>query len=383
MPSTGQEGSYPPSAAVVEPMTELANLLAQAGIVGTSADLFQVTRAIRGGQLDFDATDTGTADAVICQIGLAHAAIAAGLPFTFIKGSAANTGNAVPTLTITDVAGNNGLTGTIVKSGGGAIAKGDLPGGALITVRARAPGVFALVSLLTISDVLALVQAGVQSGASSVGRSVVYIGTSVTTQYTFTVPVGVTSLEVWLMSAGGQGGASGDGSGGGQTGNLGGGGGGGALGYRRLTGLTPGQTITVTMGAYGGSVVTGLPGSAAASSSFGSFLTCTGGGGGPWGGTTYVSGGAGGAPSGLVTANGDWGVQGGQGGNSGSNSATVTISDIYRVYGRGGQAAMFGIVDSSLTGTPGRGYGPGGTGSAGGVNVNGASGAPSLCIVRW
>ena len=159
IPNTGQEGSYPPSAMCVETMDEIVNALVQAGIVPSSSDLFQLTRAIRGGQLDFDATDAGTADAVICQIGLAHNAIAAGLPFTFIKGPAANTGNTVPTLTITDLSGNNGLTGTIVKSGGGALKGGDLPAGALTTVRARAPGVFALVSLLTISDVLALILA--------------------------------------------------------------------------------------------------------------------------------------------------------------------------------------------------------------------------------
>ena len=155
IPQSGQEGSFPPSAMCVETMDEIVNAITQAGIVPASSDLFQLTRAIRGGQLDFDATDIGTADAVICQIGLAHTAITAGLPFTFIKGPAANTGNAVPTLTITDLSGNNGLTGTIVKAGGGALKAGDLPANALITVRARAPGVFAVVSLLTLSDVQA------------------------------------------------------------------------------------------------------------------------------------------------------------------------------------------------------------------------------------
>ncbi len=173
MPSTGQEGSYPPFALITGPQSELVNLLDWAGLTPSDGDMNQVTRAVRGGQLDFDATDTGTADAIVCQVGLPHTQIAAGLPFTFVKGPSANTGAFAPTLTITDLQGNNGLTGAIFKATGGALAKGDLPANALITVRARAPGVFAVVSMVLISDVLALIYAN--TVRSVVGNPTVYV----------------------------------------------------------------------------------------------------------------------------------------------------------------------------------------------------------------
>lgn len=157
VPSTGVEGSYPPFAAVVEPMTELANLIGLAGITGASSDLNQVTRAVRSGALDY-APDTGTADAAKVGVGLAHLSIRAGLPFSFVKIASPNA-TTTPSLTITDSTGNNGLTGTIVKKDGSALAAGDLPANSLVTVRADANGKFRVVALLLISDILALIAA--------------------------------------------------------------------------------------------------------------------------------------------------------------------------------------------------------------------------------
>ena len=125
-------------------------------MTGASSDLNQVTRAVRSGQLDFG-IDTGTADALVAKISLAHIAIKAGLPFVVVKSAAPNA-TTIPTLTIEDTSGNNGLTATIVKNNGSAVAPGDLPANALLVVRAISASKFALVSLLTISDTLQVIQ---------------------------------------------------------------------------------------------------------------------------------------------------------------------------------------------------------------------------------
>ncbi len=367
VPQTGQPGSYPPYQAVVEPMEELVNLIGLSGQTPSDSDLNQVTRAVRGGQLDFDATDTGSADAVLCQIGLAHTAIAAGLPFTFIKGPAANTGNAVPTLTITDLQGNSGLTGTIVKSGGGALAKGDLPAAALITVRARAPGVFAVVSLLTISDISPLILAN-----GIVGRTAIF-----TSSGTFQVPNNVTAVEVEVIGAGGAAGASGDGTGGTNGGNSGGGGSGGGYAYKRIIGIASGTNVPVTVGAAGVGAASSN-GTTGGASSFGSYASATGGGRGYFGiYTKQIS-----DPAGAGT--GDLTISGQTGGATGPNDTSPTISDILTIYGRGGFSPRgFGTTPYGGTGANGSGYGSGGTGASGGSGIAGGNGAPGLIIVRW
>ena len=145
--AAGIQGSKVPPGAVEMTQRELVNLITQSGQTPTDSDPNQVTRAVRGGQLDFDATDTGTADAVSCQISLPHPQVKAGLPFTFIKGPNANA-TTTPTLTITDLAGNNGITGPIVRANGKPPAAGDLPGGSLVTVRADTQGAFRVTSLV-------------------------------------------------------------------------------------------------------------------------------------------------------------------------------------------------------------------------------------------
>jgi hypothetical protein len=90
-----------------------------------------------------------------------------------------------------------------------------------------------------------------------------YAGSSIVAFYssgTFTVPTGITQLYVEVVSGGA--GAS-------ESGNIYGGRGGYA--WARITGLTPGSSITVTVGAGGG------VGGDGGTSSFGSFVSCTGG----------------------------------------------------------------------------------------------------------
>ena len=88
---------------------------------------------------------------------------------------------------------------------------------------------------------------------------------------TFTVPAGVTRVKVFVTGAGGGGGYQ-----------AGGAGGGTAIKY--VTGLTPGATITVTVG-LGGSAGSNYPGTAyggtGGTTSFGAYCSATGGSGGP------------------------------------------------------------------------------------------------------
>ncbi len=371
--AAGTLGSKVPPGAAEYPQRELVNLIMLSGQSPTDGDLTQVTRAIRGGQLDFDATDTGTADAVLCQIGLPHTQIAAGLPFTFIKGPNANTGNAVPTLTITDLQGNNGLTGTIVKSGGGALAKGDLPGGALITVRARAPGVFAVVSMVTISDVLAIIAAnkiGLQNPLAPVSTPGTYI-------YTPSSP-GVRAILVKGQAPGGGGSASYTTTSSQVSAGIPGSGGGY---FEHFVILTAGYTATYVVGAQGlGGSNGGSAGTNGGSTSFGGGPVAQGGLGGPSTGGPAATGSqsntaavSGGAASGgnLVNRQG------------GPSQASQFLGNT--AYGGQSGASQNGSpalgYATTAAGVTGAGYGSGGGGGVTLPNANaqiGANGAPGF-----
>jgi hypothetical protein len=113
---------------------------------------------------------------------------------------------------------------------------------------------------------------------------------------TFTVPAGVTMVKASVYGAGG-------GSSGGQ--GAGGAGGGYASGW---VAVVPGQTIAVTVGTGGVGVANNGTASAGGTSSFGPYLSATGGAGGA---ASPGSGGTGTAASGViapVTLTGQWGV---------------------------------------------------------------------------
>jgi hypothetical protein len=182
------------------------------------------------------------------------------------------------------------------------------------------------------------------------GPAVVPHGQQVFTESgTFTVPGGVAQVYV-SMSGGGAGGTRGEdggrGSGSSNPGTGGNGGNGGGAGKvaikQKVTGLTAGQSIPITIGAGGGLASNG------AASSFGSYITCSGG---------AVNGGAPGATGGYGTA--------GLGGSGESGPFGVAGSG-YGTGGRGGYGGYAGVGSSS--------GGPGGVG---------ASGQPGICIVEW
>ena len=150
-----------------------------------------------------------------------------------------------------------------------------------------------------------------------------------TSSGTFTVPAGVTKVKVTVVGGGGGGGIG--------TSYAGGGGGGTAI--KTITGLTPGGTVAVTVGAGGVAAAAGV------TSSFGAYCSATGGG-------FAVSDTAG---DGGIGSSGDL--------NIGGQAGTV---DSYDGYATGGSSFFGGGGGSDLSG---RQYGGGG-----GARANGASG---------
>ena len=207
-----------------------------------------------------------------------------------------------------------------------------------------------------------------------------------TSSGTWTVPTGVTSVDVLVVAGGGGGGYC-----------YGGGGGGGGCYYQQGYSVTPGATITVTVGGGGyGAWYNSIPGGNGSNSVFGTLTAIGGGGGGSWAGIAPTSGGSGGGGegntvvcsggsgtsgqgyiggisswNGVVTGAGGGGGGGGPGGNSitsisagnGGPGFYCNITGTWVYYAGGGG----GGCDPSLT------SGTGGTG--GGGNAGTASSA--------
>ena len=175
-----------------------------------------------------------------------------------------------------------------------------------------------------------------------------------TSNGTFTIPTGTTRIKVTVVGGGG-GGC--DGGGFGQNATRGAGGGGGTA-IKYLTGLTPGNTLAVTIGA-GGTTNTqpgGNGGNSTVASGTQSITTITGGGGVGGQISTNTDGGAG--------TNGDINIPGGTGLYGGLGGETT--------YGGGSGAGAFAQA--------GKLYGGGGTSQ---FNAIGAVGAAGVVIFEW
>ncbi len=169
----------------------------------------------------------------------------------------------------------------------------------------------------------------------------------------FTIPANVTKLKVTVVGGGG-------GSAGSVSGNTGGSGGGGGAAIKWLTGVTPGNTLSYSVGA-GGTAGTSAPGNGGAGSASTvatgttgtpqTITTLTGGGGGA--GLTGGSGGSGGGGT-----NGDLNVPGGSFGGYGIGGDSLFASA--SPYGSLGSAAYGGGASSSPSAS-----GPGAAGAAG------------------
>lgn len=185
--------------------------------------------------------------------------------------------------------------------------------------------------------------------------------------FSFTVPAGVTAIEVELWGGGSGSWAS--------TATIAGGGGsGGGYARKRISGLAPGTVIAGVIGAGGAAGTTApLAPTAGGASSFGSvpYLSATGGVVNP---TTTT----GNPVSGNLAGVGSGGDQNYYGGDGGQGIGTQG--------GLGGCGPMAGGGPNS--GTSGRsGYAPGGgasgAGCPAGIAYNGAAGAIGTCVVRW
>jgi hypothetical protein len=326
---------------------EIVGAIEAAGFTPDGDDLGQLAQAIQQG-LNF-AVATGTANAWVIELPLAPLAYRAGLSL-----------DVVPPATNTSTTVNADVDGLgnrrIKKRDGTDPAIGDLVGGVAYptlddgtTIRIMAP---------LPSDIVGATQ----------GRARI-----LTASGSFTIPAGVTTVEVQCWGGGGGGGASGSG------GNGGGGGSAGGYSHKLIAGLTPGGTIAVTVGA-GGSAGASATGGTGGTSSFGAHCSASGGGGGLTGNNIYSGSGSPGSGTG-----GDLNIAGGQGGPSGPGAgAGFDPAYLYNLASRGGVPAFAsGIVGWFGSGLAGVGFGSGGGGATGGSGLAGGAGAPGLVIVRW
>lgn len=200
--------------------------------------------------------------------------------------------------------------------------------------------------------------------------------------HTYVVPAGVTSVEYLVVAGGGGGGG----------GWFGGGGGAGGMQTGTLS-VTPGASLTVTVGAGGvGGAAAGGAGGSGGESQFGP-IKSIGGGGGGGNGTAGVAGGSGGggaesraggsgnAGQGFAGGNGGGAGSDGAGGGGGASAAGGNRAG--GVSGSGGAGRVSSITGAPVTfaggggggantGTPGTGgSGGGGSGRAGGAGLDG------------
>lgn len=188
-----------------------------------------------------------------------------------------------------------------------------------------------------------------------------------TSSGTFTVPSGISKIKVTVVGGGGGGGYSSN------TEQPSAGGGGGGAAIKTITGLTPGSSISFTVGAAGAGGTSGIGGTGG-TSSFGAYCSATGGVGGAQSDNYFANGGSGGIGSG-----GDLNI-GGCGGGS-------AISYVRNLAGAGGSSILGGggagsasTGNNSFAGNSGQSYGGGGGGSN---NATGGNGAAGVVIVEY
>jgi hypothetical protein len=227
-----------------------------------------------------------------------------------------------------------------------------------------------------------------------------------TSNGTFTIPTGVTRLKVTVIGGGG--------GGAGNNTNLAGGGGGGGLAIAYLTGLTSGNTLSVTIGGGGGSsfAAAGTAGgttSVASGTQSISTITANGGAGGPYanmntasggsasGGTINISGGLGGRGSyfsncaGTMVCSGGGGAAGGGDGGNGISQSNAGGSNGGGggaagggPFGGGGRGRQFQEDGTNRAdGLNGRGFGSGGSGGASSGTSIGGNGSAGAVIFEF
>ena len=188
--------------------------------------------------------------------------------------------------------------------------------------------------------------------------------------YTFTIPAGVTAVtaECW-------GGGSGSPAGYSPSSYASGGGGGGGYSRKYVSGLTPGGTVTVTVGAAGAAGTTSVLPTGGGTSSFGAYCSASG---GVVNGTLTLtnptlSNVPGIGTGGDVNFQGSWGAP-----------PFATINGAGNQGGNGGAAAMGGGGGSGNVGVGTAGGFPGGGGGGVGPSITtGQPGGVGCVSIRW
>ena len=183
----------------------------------------------------------------------------------------------------------------------------------------------------------------------------------------FTVPAGVVRLEVEIWGGGSGSYAS-------TSSVASGGGSGGGYARKRIAGVIPGQVVPVTIGVGGtGGTTAGVPPTAGGTSSFGTYVSATGG---------MLN------PSASVGSPQNGAIPGGNGiGGDVNFLGSSGQAGFMSIGGLGGGAAIGGMQTSGSAGVsgvfPGGGAAGAGTGASANTAFNGASGASGLVVVRW
>jgi len=347
------------SAGVEEAMTHQASLTLGTALAATSGGTGQSSYAVGDllyassttalskltvGAANAVLTSSGTAPQWTATLGVASGGTGATTLTGYVKGNGTGAMTASANVPVAD------LTGTLPVANGGTgaatlAADNVLLGNGTSAVQAVAPG--ASGNVLTSNGTT-----WTSAAALGVNAQVYTSGTG-----NFTIPAGVTKLKITVVGGGG-------GSAGSVSGNTGGGGGGGGAAIKWLTGLTPGNTLSYSVGT-GGTAGTSAPGnggaggnSTVATGTTGTpqtITTITGSGGGA--GLVGGSGGAGGGGT-----NGDLNVPGGSLGGNGGDSLYASTSP-------------YGSLGSALYG--------GGASSAPSASGPGAAGAAGVVIFEW
>lgn len=283
----------------------------------------------------------------------------------------ATSGTIVTTATSTGISGSAITTGTVGVSVGGTGANTLTANNVILGAGTSA---VTFVAPSTTGNVLTSNGSTWTSAAAPGGG---LGGTTVfTANGTFTIPTGKTVVKVTVVGGGNSGPAGNS-----CSFHAGSGGGAGGAAIKYLTGLTPGNTLTVTRGAAGGTS------SVASGTQTITTISATGGSAGVLGGASH-QGGAGGSGT-----NGDWNIQGSPGFTSISFEYASEGLPTLRV-SRGGQggssilgfggnpASSDSAYGPTSTAQAGQAYGAGGGGGAY-SSLAGAAGAVGVVIFEY
>lgn len=204
---------------------------------------------------------------------------------------------------------------------------------------------------------------------------------------TWTVPAGVTVAKVTVMAAGG--------AGGGATGSSRGAGGrSGGVAIKYITGLTPGSTVSITVGA-GGVAVSNAAGGSGGASSFGAYCSATGGTGGAANQSTsaliaQLSGGVG--SSGDINITGPATLPDVPSSAGYGTACSGYVNSVYLIFGYGqaganayGSLGTGGFIKQATgAGNAASGFGAGGSGGTSpGTAVAGGNGTPGVVMIEF